>query len=112
MAKKLATNWLQDKGGGGLVFQDRYRLDRLALTQALDDPRILLRIFLRKLLPSKQTWVSLFRRCNCWKVIRYDIDAILLGWHDSFGLENKNGKGYKNAEEVTYFLPLAKWSFL
>ena len=33
MAKKLATIWLQDIGGGGLVFQDRYRLDRLALTK-------------------------------------------------------------------------------
>ena len=34
-AKKLATIWLQDKirGEGGLVFQDRYRLDRLALTK-------------------------------------------------------------------------------
>ena len=32
-AKKLATIWLQDMGGGGLVFQDRYRLDRLALTK-------------------------------------------------------------------------------
>ena len=30
-AKKLATIWLQDMGGGGLVSQDRYRLDRLAL---------------------------------------------------------------------------------
>ena len=32
-AEKTATIWLQDKGGGGLVFQDRYRLDRLALTK-------------------------------------------------------------------------------
>jgi hypothetical protein len=30
LAKKLATIWLQTRGGGGLVFQDRYRLDRLA----------------------------------------------------------------------------------
>ena len=31
LSKKLATIWLQNMGGGGLVFQDRYRLDQLAL---------------------------------------------------------------------------------
>ncbi len=36
--KKLATIW-QDMGGGGLVFQDRYRLDRLALTKKISQWR-------------------------------------------------------------------------
>ena len=42
----------------------------------------------------------------------HEIDAFVTHRSSAFGLENKNGKGYKNAEEVTYFLPLVKWSFL